>query len=232
MKKVLIITGSSRGIGRYLAEHYLKCSYYVIGCDLLDSDLNHPNYEHYLLDISDENAVISMVKGVLKKIKTIGYLINNAGVASMNHILLTPYKTLEKVFKTNTFGTFLLCREVSKIMMKNKFGRIVNFSSVAVPLNLEGESIYSASKIAIEQITRSVSVELGAYGITCNAIGPSPIKTDLIKNVGEKKLNNLLRRQAIHQFGEFSDVAHVIDFFFSEKSKMITGQTIYLGGVF
>jgi len=232
MEKILIITGSSKGIGRYLAEHYLDDNYIVIGCDIQDTDLSHERYDHHNLDISDEAEVIKMVKKASAKYKQIGYLINNAGIASMNHLLLTPYKTLEKVFKVNTFGTFLLCREVSKIMMKQKFGRIVNFTTVAVPLNLEGEAIYSASKIAIEQITRSIAVELSANGITCNAVGPAPIKTDLIKNVSDEKLERLLQRQAIHQFGELEDVANIIDFYFSEKSGMITGQTLYLGGVF
>ena len=117
-------------------------------------------------------------------------------------------------------------------MSRNKFGRIVNFSSIAVPLSIEGEAVYAASKSAIEKLTTILSKEFGKSGITVNAIGPSPIKTDLIKNVGEGKLNELLRQQAISKFGSFEDVANVIDFFISEKSDMITGQIIYLGGVF
>ena len=117
-------------------------------------------------------------------------------------------------------------------MIKNKYGKIINYSTVAVPLNLEGEAVYAASKAAIEKLTTILSKEFGKSGITVNAVGPSPIKTDLIKNVGEEKLNDLLQQQAISRFGSFEDVANVIDFYISEKSNMITGQILYLGGVF
>ena len=231
-KKVMVITGTRKGIGRYLSEYYLDKGFVVNGCDLFESDLKHNNYEHFCLDVADENAVKKMVSGIARKYKQIDYLINNAGIASMNHSLLTPLSTVEKVFRTNVFGTFLFCREVAKVMIKNKFGRIINFSSVAVPLDLEGEAVYAASKVAIEKLTTILSKEFGKNGITVNAIGPSPIKTDLIKNVGEGKLNELLRQQAISEFGSFEDVANVIDFFILKKSDMITGQIIYLGGVF
>jgi len=232
MNKIMLITGSKQGIGRYLTEYYLNKGFVLIGCDLQETDLNHQSYEHFCLDVADESAVKKMVSGIARKYKRIDYLINNAGIASMNHSLLTPLSTVEKVFRTNVFGTFLFCREVAKVMIKNKFGRIINFSSVAAPLNLEGEAIYAASKSAIEKLTTILSKEFGKNGITVNAIGPSPIRTDLIKNVGEGKLNELLRQQAISKFGSFEDVANVIDFFISEKSDMITGQIIYLGGVF
>ena len=232
MNKVIVITGSRKGIGRYLTKYYLNKGFVLIGCDLQETDLNHQSYEHFCLDVADENAVKKMVSGIARKYKQIDYLINNAGIASMNHSLLTPLSTVEKVFRTNVFGTFLFCREVAKVMIKKKFGRIINFSSVAVPFNLEGEAIYAASKSAIEKLTTILSKEFGKSGITVNAIGPSPIKTDLIKNVGEGKLNELLRQQAISKFGSFEDVANVIDFYISGKSDMITGQIIYLGGVF
>ena len=232
MNKIIVITGSRQGIGRYLTEYYLNKGFVLIGCDLQETDLKHQDYEHFCLDVADESAVRKMVSGIAKKYKRIDYLVNNAGIASMNHSLLTPLSTVEKVFRTNVFGTFLFCREVAKVMIKNKFGRIINFSSVAVPLDLEGEAIYAASKAAIEKLTTILSKEFGKSGITVNAIGPSPIKTDLIKNVGEGKLNELLRQQAISKFGSFEDISNVIDFYISEKSDMITGQIIYLGGVF
>lgn len=231
-KEVMVITGTRKGIGRFLAEYYLEKRMIIIGCSRSESDLTHENYEHFCLDVASEKSVKKMVSDISKKYKRIDCLINNAGVASMNHSLLTPLSTVEKVFRTNVFGTFLFCREVAKIMSRNKFGRIINFSSVAVPLDLEGEAIYAASKAAIEKLTTILSKEFGESGITVNAIGPSPIRTALLKNVGETKLNNLLKQQAISKFGSFNDVANVIDFYISKKSDMITGQIIYLGGVF
>lgn len=108
----------------------------------------------------------------------------------MNHILLTPKTTAERVFNTNFMGTFLMSRECAKFMIRQKNGRIVNYSTVAVALNLQGELVYSSSKAAIEQLTRVLAGEIGESGVTVNTIGPTPIDTDLIKNVPENKLKN------------------------------------------
>lgn len=231
MDRIIIITGTRKGIGRYLAEQYLQEGDIVYGCSRRICDIEHPNYHHTRLDVSDEAEVVSFVRNVYKNHKHIDVLINNAGCASMNHFLLTPYDTAKKVFNTNFFGTFLMCREVSKYMVKNKSGRIVNYSTVAVALNLHGELVYSASKAAIEQLTRVLADEIGESGITVNAVGPTPIDTDLIKNVPENKLQDLLGHQCIKRFGQFKDVKNVIDFFLKPESNFITAQTIYLGGV-
>ena len=203
MDRIIIITGTRKGIGRYLAEQYLQEGDIVYGCSRRICDLEHPNYHHTRLDVSDEAEVVSFVRNVYKNHKHIDVLINNAGCASMNHFLLTPYDTAKKVFNTNFFGTFLMCREVAKYMVKNKSGRIVNYSTVAVALNLHGELVYSASKAAIEQLTRVLADEIGESGITVNAVGPTPIDTDLIKNVPEYKLQDLLSHQCIKRFGQF-----------------------------
>lgn len=231
MDRIVIITGTRKGIGRYLAEQYLQEGDIVYGCSRRICDIDHPNYHHTRLDVSDEADVVSFVRNVYKNHKHIDVLINNAGCASMNHFLLTPYDTAKKVFSTNFFGTFLMCREVAKYMVKNKSGRIVNYSTVAVALNLHGELVYSASKAAIEQLTRVLADEIGESGITVNAVGPTPIDTDLIKNVPENKLQDLLSHQCIKRFGQFEDVKNVIDFFLKPESNFITAQTIYLGGV-
>lgn len=231
MDRIIIITGTRKGIGRYLAEQYLQEGDIVYGCSRRICDIEHPNYHHTRLDVSDEAEVVSFVRNVYKNHKHIDVLINNAGCASMNHFLLTPYDTAKKVFNTNFFGTFLMCREVAKHMVKNKSGRIVNYSTVAVALNLHGELVYSASKAAIEQLTRVLADEIGENGITVNAVGPTPIDTDLIKNVPENKLQDLLNHQCIKRFGQFEDVKNVIDFFLKPESNFITAQTIYLGGV-
>ena len=227
--KVFIITGTSKGIGRYLAEQYLQSEdNIVIGCSRNPIDLVNERYFHYELNINDEISVTKMCKDVYRKFKKIDVLINNAGIASMNQTFLTPGATVEKIYQTNFFGTFYLCREVGKLMMKNKFGRIVNFSTVAVPFYLEGELVYTSSKAAVESLTKIFAKEVGEYGITCNCVGPTPINTDLIRNVDSQKIDNLVSKRK----AEFDDVKNVIDFFISENSNMVTGQVIYLGGVF
>jgi 3-oxoacyl-[acyl-carrier protein] reductase len=158
-------------------------------------------------------------------------LINNAGVAAMNHALLTPLATVKQVLETNVAGTFLLCREAAKVLRLTSQARIVNISSVAVPLRLEGEAIYAASKAAVEMLTRVLAREVAPLGITCNAVGPTPVETDLIRGVAREQIERLLARQAFPRFGQFRDVANVIDFFLQPESDFVTGQVIYLGGV-
>ncbi len=226
-----IITGTTKGLGNSLARYYLDKGYQVAGCGRRDATIEHDNYLHFKLNVADDKAVIAMVRQVKKTFGSIDVLLNNAGIAAMNHLLTTPYKSVVSVFNTNFFGTFLFTREVAKVMMKQQQGSIVNYSTVAVALDLEGEAVYAASKAAVESLTRVSSKELGQFGIRVNAIGPTPVKTDLIRNVPENKLQQLLNQQSIQRFGEFEDIVNVIDFFNAKKSNFITGQIVYLGGV-
>jgi 3-oxoacyl-[acyl-carrier protein] reductase len=230
-KGIMLITGTRKGIGRELAEYYLAKNYTVAGCSRGETGIVNSAYCHYSLDASDEQKVVSMVRDVAKKFGKIDILINNAGIASMNHIVLTPYKSVDNIFKTNFFGSFLFTREAAKVMMKKKYGRIVNFTTVAAPLKLEGEAIYAASKAAIENFTKVSARELAEFGITVNAVGPTPILTDLIKNVPKEKMDALINSQLIKRFAEFRDIASAVDFFIDEKSDFITGQVLYLGGI-
>ena len=231
MSRIIIITGTRKGIGKELALYYLDNNDIVIGCSRGDSSIDNSNYRHFSLDVSDEKAVVSMIRSVKKEFGKIDVLLNNAGIASMNHFLTTSYETVKNIFSTNFFGTFLFSREVSKVMMKQKFGRIVNFTTIATPLSLEGEAIYASSKSAIENLTQTISKELATFNITVNAIGPTPIETDLIKAVPKDKIEDLLNKQTIKRFGTFEDIKNVINFFIDKKSDFITGQIIYLGGV-
>ena len=230
--KTILITGSRKGIGRHLAEYYLQSGFFVAGCSRGDSDLQHEHYRHYLCDVSDEKAVKTVVNATKKEFGSIDVLINNAGVASMNSALLTPGSTVDHIFQTNFNGSFFFARECAKKMIRQKTGgRIINTSTVAAPMNLEGELIYASSKAAIEKMTKILAKELADYGITVNAIGPTPIETDLIRTLPKKKIEELLEKQTIHRLGEYRDVENVTDFFIDERSDFITGQIIYLGGL-
>ncbi|MEL6338211.1 MAG: SDR family oxidoreductase, partial [Pseudomonadota bacterium] len=125
-------------------------------------------------DVSDERAVVKMMQSVRRTHGGLDALLNNAGIASMNHALLTPGATMERVFQTNVFGTFLFCREAAKLMGRKKFGRIVNFATVATPLKLEGEAVYAASKAAVLHMTKIMGKELAPHHITVNALAPGP----------------------------------------------------------
>lgn len=230
-RPVILITGTRKGIGLALARHYLEQGYHVVGCSRQASALQAEGYEHHCLDVCDETAVRRLLAGVKARLGGLRALINNAGVAAMNHALLTPLTTVKHVLETNVAGTFLLCREAAKLLRLTPQARVVNVSSVAVPLRLEGEAIYAASKAAVEMLTRVLARELAPLGITCNAVGPTPIETDLIRGVPRAKIERLLATQAIPRFGQPRDVANVIDFFLRPESDFVTGQVVYLGGV-
>jgi 3-oxoacyl-[acyl-carrier protein] reductase len=158
-------------------------------------------------------------------------LINNAGIASMNLMALTPIDVARRIIETNFLGTFLFTQSGVRLLRAAKHPRIVNISTVAVPLALEGEAVYAASKSAVETFTRVTARELGQWGITCNAVGPSPVRTDLTRNVPEQAMAKLIARQAVPRWAEPADVVNVVDFFLRPDSGLVTGQVVYLGGV-
>ena len=229
--KTIVITGTRKGIGKEIADHYLAEGWQVVGCSRGEGSIEHDHYQHFALDVSDEDAVIAMARTIKASHGKVNALLNNAGIASMNHALLTPASTVNRILQTNVVGTFLFCREMSKLMRRTNNGRIINFTTIAHPLNLEGEAIYAASKAAVESLTRILARELAELKITVNAIGPTPIKTDLIRGVPQEKMNALLARQALGRMGEVRDVINVVDFYLHEESDFITGQVLYLGGI-
>src|SRR5207248_6825311 len=135
-----------KGLGLFLAQHYLEQGDRVIGCSRSPSDFVAENYEHYCFDVGEEAAVTEMMAKIRHRHGRLDALINNAGAAAMNHIMLTPGRTLDTMLRTNVAGTFLASREAARLMRGNPGGRIVNLSTVAVPLRLEGEATYVAAK--------------------------------------------------------------------------------------
>ena len=229
--QVMLITGTRKGIGEQLVKHYVTKGFSVVGCSRKDVDYKFDNYQHFCIDVSDELSVKKIFFEIKNSYGRLDYLINNAGIGLANHSLLTPGTSIHNIMNTNFLGTFLFCREGARLMKKNSFGRIVNLTTVAVPLKLEGEAIYSASKAAINSLTQILGKELAEFGVTINAVGPTPIKTDLIRSIPEEKIESLINSLAIKRYGKVRDVINVIDFFINPESDYVTGQVIYLGGV-
>jgi 3-oxoacyl-[acyl-carrier protein] reductase len=228
---VMLITGSRKGIGRFLVEHYLARGYRVEGCSRGESDLKDPGYHHHSVDVADEKGVRGMIADINKRHGRLDAVLNNAAIASMNHVLLTPAKSANRMLEVNVTGTMLVCRDAAKVMMRRRHGRIVNFTTIVAPMALAGEAVYAASKAAVVTLTRILAFELGQWGITCNSFGATPIMTDMIRGVPQDKIDAVVNTLAIKRLGTVQDCANVCDFFVSDASDNITGQVIYLGGV-
>ena len=228
---VTLITGARKGIGQYLVNHYCDQGHIVYGCSRGQPDWDRDGFIHLQADVADEEQAKRVFSQIRRDEGRLDNLVNNAGVASMNHSLMTPVSTVRGVLETNVVGSFLFCREAAKLMQKKKHGRIVNFSTVAVPMRLEGEAAYVASKAAVEGLTNVLSREFAPFGITVNTVGPVPIETDLTRSVPDDKIKRIVDRQAIKRIGQFVDVANVVDFFLRQESDFVTGQHIYLGGL-
>jgi 3-oxoacyl-[acyl-carrier protein] reductase len=226
----VLITGASRGIGAHLVRHHLAQDDIVVGCARGGAPLEHERYVHAQVDVTDESAVRTMCGDIRRRFGRLDVLINNAGAAAMNPVALTPSESARDIMATNLLGTFLMTRAAIRLLRHSKAGRIVNFTTVAVPLRLEGEAMYAASKSAVETFTRVVAREVGRLGITCNAVGPSPVQTRLTAGVPAATIDRLIAQQAIPRWAELDDVTNVIDFFLQPSSSMVTGQVVYLGG--
>jgi len=237
--KTALVTGGASGLGYEFAVLLAQDSHNLILIDIDSNKLSETKKElesKYSIKVTTLTKYLSIQnisEEIFEEIDEIpiDVLINNAGIALMNHLVFTPLGKAEDIFKTNFLGTFLLTREVVKIMTKKKFGRIINFSSVAVPLSIEGEAVYASSKAAIETFTKIAAREVSEFNITVNALAPTPIKTDLIRTLPKDKITKLISQQAIKRLGTFKDVSNVVDFFIKKESDFITGQIVYLGGV-
>ena len=230
-RQVVLITGTRKGIGRHLAEHYARKGYIVEGCSRGDPDWSAENYTHHTVDVADERQVKSMIGNISKRHGRLDVVINNAAIASMNHVLLTPAASANRMFEVNVTGTMLVCRDAAKVMMRRRYGRIINFTTIVAPIALAGEAIYAASKSAVVTLTRILAFELGQWGITCNSFGATPIMTDMIRGVPQEKIDEVVKNLAVKRLGTLDDCANVCDFFLRPESDNITGQVLYLGGI-
>lgn len=229
--RVVLVTGSRTGIGRHLAEHYSQRGFVVEGCSRNPVDWEAENYTHHLVDVADERQVKTMMSSIARRHGRLDVVINNAAMASMNHVLLTPASSANRMLEVNVTGTMIVCRDAAKLMMRQRSGRIINFTTIVAPIALAGEAMYAASKAAVVTLTRILAFELGQWGITCNSFGATPIMTDMIRGVPQAKIDQVVDGLAIKRLGTYEDCSNVCDFFVRPESGNITGQVLYLGGI-
>jgi 3-oxoacyl-[acyl-carrier protein] reductase len=227
---VMVITGTTRGLGNGMAQHFLGKGVRVAGCSRTASTITHENYIHALVDVGVEEQVRTWVRSIRNNFGRIDILICNAGYAPANLLMaMTPGDVLEDVFRTNIAGSYYVCREVSKVMVLQKSGRIITTSSMAVGLHEEGTSAYSASKSAVVEMTKIMAKELAPLGITCNVIAPSMFMTDAVQELGDKVIERALDKLTIKRTLTIEEICNVVSFFADPASSCITGQVIHMG---
>ena len=229
-KPVMLITGTSGGIGLGIAQYFVGKDYLVEGCSRSKAAFEAPNYEHAQVDVRNESRVSSWVRGIKRKHGRIDVVVNNAGLSpAAIPALMTSGDVLEDVFRTNAIGTYLVSREAALRMSQRRYGRIINVSSMAVGLHEEGTAAYSASKNAIVEFTRIMAKELAPLGITCNVIAPSMIKTKAVDAIGEEVISRALNKLTIKRTVTIEEICHVLKFLINPLGGIITGQVIYMG---
>jgi 3-oxoacyl-[acyl-carrier protein] reductase len=182
------------------------------------------------MDVTDVESVRAGIRRIQRHFGGLDAVVNNAGIASMNAAALASTESVTRMFEVNTVGTFTVSREALRALRKSASPRIVNLSSIAVPLHLEGEAAYGASKAAVEHLTRVMAREFAEWGITVNAIGPSAIATDLTSGVPRSALDALQARLSSSEPATMDDVYWTVSFLLDERSQLVTGQVMYLGG--
>jgi 3-oxoacyl-[acyl-carrier protein] reductase len=227
--KVALITGASRGIGRGLVERFLSDGFRVVGCSRSEAPASDADYEHACIDISDETAVQSWIKGVARSHQRIDVVINHAAEFAQAPSVLTPGSTLERLMWINYMGSFFVSREAAKIMVRKKSGRIINIASMACGLHSEGASAYAASKSAVIEYSKVLAKELAASEVTVNVVAPSMVDTDMLSELGEEARESALRSLTLKRSCSLDEVYHVVRFLASDLAACVTGQVLYLG---
>jgi 3-oxoacyl-[acyl-carrier protein] reductase len=185
-----LITGTSQGLGLALAERLLADGWSVHGFARGPQTLVHANFIAHTVDVADEASVRAAVS-VVAASGRIDLLINNAGAAALNAFLLTPGSVAEALMRVNYLGTFHCLQAVGKVMVRQRGGLVVNLTTVAVPLSLEGEAAYVASKAAVEALTKVAAKELATQGVRVVALGLGPVDTRLTRAVPKAALANI-----------------------------------------
>jgi len=237
--QVVLVTGSTRGIGREMAGQFAQAGATVILTGRTPETVREAVKEFvskgwkadgFAVDVSKPSAVKEIVDKILDKHGRIDILVNNAGVTKDNLILRMSEDEWDQVLNTNLKGAFNFTKAVSKPMLKAQKGKIINISSVVGITGNAGQANYAASKAGLIGLTKSVARELASRNITVNAIAPGYIETDMTHQLSEKTRQDILNQIPLKQFGQPSDVAKVCLFLASEAADYITGQTVVVDG--
>ena len=237
MNKIVLVTGASRGIGLEVAKLFSKEGYKVIGTSRGDFNLGDligdSSAMSVQLDLMSKESINDLFEVLKSKDMLPSVLINNAGITKDQLFLRMKDKDWDEVIETNLNGLFRVTKAFIKPMVKNKFGRVINISSVAGLMGNSGQVNYSSSKSAMVGFSRSLAKELGSRNITSNVVAPGFIETDMTTFLSDDEKIEVSKNIPMKRFGTVEDVAKCILFLASDKANYITGQIISVdGGLF
>ena len=225
---MIIVTGASRGLGQAIAERLIEKGEEVLG---LARNISRMSVDAIECDVSDYTSVKNVSKEVKRMKKPVTAFINSAGVASMNMAVTTDESTVQKLIQTNLVGTIYCCQLFSPIMLRQKYGCFINFSTIAVALALKGESVYAASKAGVESFSRTFAREMADFNVRVNCIAPGPIRTDLLKGITDIQIKKITSQQVIPKRFQKSDVCDLVELLIDKKAASLSGQVLNVGGV-
>lgn len=229
--KIVLVTGARRGVGRLLAEHFLREGAQVIGFSRHADDLSAKGYTPIAVELGDAESVVRGFNQVRKTFGRVDIVVNNAAVLTSQYSMIMPPAAALGMLETNLFGTFMVSREAAKLMRKGKWGRIINIGSMAASLEPIGDSIYAATKAAVATLANVMAKEFAPLNITCNTLGITAIETDMLGQLPRDKVDAVVAGLPMPRYATADDILNVVDFFASERSSYVTAQTVFLGGV-
>jgi 3-oxoacyl-[acyl-carrier protein] reductase len=224
---MIIVTGASKGIGRAICERLIEKKIDVLG---LARNVEDVPFASMSCDVSSYESVKAVAQGIKKDGARVDGLINAAGIASMNLAVTTPPSVAQKIINTNLLGTIYCCQLFAPLMLRNKQGSIINFSTIAVALGLKGESIYAASKAGVEGFTRSFAREMADFNVRVNCIAPGPIDTSLLKGITSQQINKIVSQQIIPRQFKPESIADLVELLIDSRSNSLSGQVLHVGG--
>jgi len=233
--KNVLITGASGGIGGELVKKFISLEANVLGSGTKAEKLDeikkkYPNIKVKRFDISEHSRIEEFIDNVSLELGGLDILINNAGANSDNLSLRMKVEEWKKVIDVNLTSTFLLSKYAIKKMLKNKFGRVVNVTSVVGHTGNLGQSNYAASKAGIIGMSKSLAIEYAKKNITVNCVSPGFIVSDMTMNIAEKVKLYLTSRIPMGKLGTGEDVSNCVAFLSSEQASYVTGETVHVNG--
>ena len=236
MQKVAVVTGASRGIGHAIAGELINSGFFVVGtstsqagAEKISKGISGLGFGMQL-DIADTESIDHFADEVKERFEAPLVLINNAGITKDNIAIRMKNEEWDDVIETNLSGLFRITKAFLRGMIKARWGRIINLSSVVGSMGNPGQTNYAASKAGIEGYTRSLSLELASRGITVNSIAPGYIKTEMTQEIAESNQQAMLDLIPVGRFGDAAEVAALASFLCHESSSYITGETIHING--